>query len=197
MAGLSVVLLPANADFDIRKWSVAHPESVFMRCIAQVPRGHETRVPMCFARSGVVVQLPSVISMIILALAGARGNLLSKFEIAEIIWGDRENGGPEYSTTVLQVTRTRHGARLTPLGIRIATQYGVGWRLEDIGVAEAGQRCVEKQTQDAPRPRVEIPAWVERAALAEDFRDHARLYSEESAASHCRALKQEMARAAA
>jgi hypothetical protein len=45
----------------------------------------------------------------------------------------------------------------------------------------------------ARRRGFEVPAWVERAGLREEFVDVARLRGEEDAAAHCRALKRGMA----
>ena len=38
----------------------------------------------------------------------------------------------------------------------------------------------------------DVPAWVQRAGLEQDFRDVAALCGEEEAAAHCRALKRAM-----
>ena len=42
------------------------------------------------------------------------------------------------------------------------------------------------------RHRVQVPAWVQRAGLEEDFRDITAMRGEEEAAAHCRALKRAM-----
>jgi len=54
-------------------------------------------------------------------------------------------------------------------------------------IAEAQKRAWKS------RRGFEIPAWVERIGLQEEFIEIARARGEEDAASHCRALKREMA----
>lgn len=59
---------------------------------------------------------------------------------------------------------------------------------------EARARMAEAQKRLwAQRRGFEVPAWVERAGLRDEFVDVATLRGEEDAAAHCRALKRGMA----
>ena len=47
-------------------------------------------------------------------------------------------------------------------------------------------------TATSGRPRIQVPFWVERAALGDEYRELAAKQDEFAAASHCRALLREM-----
>ncbi len=60
------------------------------------------------------------------ALIARRGAPLPKNEIADVLWGEDEAGGPDCWYTVIQVTIGMIRPKLERLGLRIVCRYAIG-----------------------------------------------------------------------
>lgn len=85
------------------------------------------------ARDGVVVRLPSTPRYIMLALAAARGGLMSEAELMELVFRDREDGGPETLRIYVAMARTAAAA----LGLLLDVHWSRGFHLRPIVCQEA------------------------------------------------------------
>lgn len=91
------------------------------------------------------------------------------------------------------VSRTTVFARLTAAGEPRRSQSeatALAWADQQRRAAASIRERARMAAQPDLMEPVEVPRWVP-GGLVDDFIDHARLWGEEAAASHCRRLKRE------
>jgi DNA-binding response OmpR family regulator len=88
------------------------------------------RAALRFIDGGVTVRWFSRTEFRIVFLLAAADRPVLAEQLIEQLWGDREDGGPDYVLRALSVYFTRLRQKLNPLGLRIENiRYGGGWRL--------------------------------------------------------------------
>ena len=104
-----------------RKISLARPDAVVLSTTSRT-----------ISRGRIVVKPGPVQFEGIYAILAARGRPVCGSELAGFIWGDREDGGPDYADGNLG-TMIRHFRRkLLPLGVGVQAGYGSGFSAVDL-----------------------------------------------------------------
>ena len=86
----------------------------------------------CLAmRHGRKVRMPHDIFKMFAAIA-CGGREVSKVDIAEFMWGDREDGGPDSWHKIIDIQVFRMRRLVRPLGIAITNRYTFGFAIADI-----------------------------------------------------------------
>jgi DNA-binding response OmpR family regulator len=79
--------------------------------------------------NGLWIKLAPCEFKVALAVAVRRGELISKAEICDALWGDREDGGPDTQWKAIDVHVNRLRGKLPVMGLSIFTHWGRGLRL--------------------------------------------------------------------
>lgn len=85
-----------------------------------------------FARLYKFAKFGSVIRKLLLALGGSRGRFLSRDEIAEAVYGDREDGGVVDVSNNVFVARSRSMPKLDMLGVSLVWRRTHGIELTSL-----------------------------------------------------------------
>lgn len=76
--------------------------------------------------NGVAERFPPTPFRFLAAVISRRGGIVSWAELLESLYGDRDDGGPEYTRGLLSVLQARHGEELRRLGVRVVSVSGRG-----------------------------------------------------------------------
>jgi hypothetical protein len=103
-----------------------------------------TRIRAC-RRRGLLASFNEKPFKLLLCLVGvAGGGLAERKDLAEAMWGDLEDGGPEDKIIDVFLS-TRIRPAMARLGVRVKTEWGFGLRLQDDRIHEGPGRAVAPQ----------------------------------------------------
>jgi DNA-binding response OmpR family regulator len=95
-----------------------HPDALILSTrLAAVTRGRK-----------MVLVTPSQ-ARLLRCLAGSASRLVTTNEVVAAMWGDREDGGPEYAVRSIDVGVYHLRRSLAALGVVIERRWGIGYRL--------------------------------------------------------------------
>lgn len=80
----------------------------------------------------------------------ARGQMVRRDDVCDALYGDREDGGPLWMESTLNVILSRHRLDLKRLNIRVDVRYGIGWSAHD--VAEPSYKSFARRMRASPYP---------------------------------------------
>lgn len=129
MTGPDVILLARADDVELRWSSNRRPGTL----VVDIMRGK-------FVRYGVVVEAAGLRARFLLALVVRPRGIVSREEIVEILWGDREDGGPDHARKTLDLYWLSVRAMMAALGYAAVRSYGRGfsvWPVERVRLDEA------------------------------------------------------------
>lgn len=87
---------------------------------------------VCLTRNGMRVHMAPGPGGMATALIAARGNLVSPKSLLDGMWAEQEDGGPETAPEVLRQWVNRAREPLAALGLGIVSEYGRGYRIEEL-----------------------------------------------------------------
>lgn len=125
---LNVILLNGHTDRSVRIISEEKPWAL----VIDVTAGR-------MARDGVLVELKTFMCRFALALVSRSGAIVSRQELTELLWGDREDGGPDRCDLLIRSRWLTVRMALTALGYGSEVHHRRGFRVWPVDRTEEDQ----------------------------------------------------------